>query len=85
MSEISLIDKEIMSPVRIVFDVNSTDYDETEVHSTFNKKYHDAARFWKARPYFAKNYGITSTKLTIIRTVLLIPSAIDFMVSLNTN
>lgn len=28
----------------------------TEVRGTYNKKYTDAAHFWKPRPYFAKHW-----------------------------
>lgn len=32
---------------------------EESVEETYSKKYHDAARFWKPRPYFAKHWGMT--------------------------
>lgn len=39
--------------------LETTEETEEKVEGTYSKKYHDAARFWKVRPYFAKHWGMT--------------------------
>lgn len=59
--------------------------DKVAVEGSFNKKYHDAARFWKPRPYFEKHYGFNRGTLTTLRMVMLIPSGIDLILTADTN
>ena len=63
----------------------ATDSEEVVVDGTFNRKYHDAARFWKPRPYFAKHYGFNRDTLATLRMIMLIPSGIDLITTANTN
>lgn len=49
---------------------------EGQVEGTYNKKYTDAAHFWRPRPYFQKHWGWGQLNLQTMRVLLLIPNGI---------